>query len=152
MKFSSIIFIGGLLLSILTATAQSSRLEPVKLSDYTNSKPMSCADRQAGIDVIGQRTPADELIIVIARLGTGETRPNLNRRRLHNVRVFWTEFLEKTAKRKPETIVLGEAERIKGHGHLEFYVSATGDVEFHHVLHVGNWMKFSGVHFNEGNT
>jgi hypothetical protein len=121
MKFSGIIFIGGFLLSCSTVSAQSA-LEPVKLSDYANSGPMGCADRQAVIDVISQKTPADELIIVIARAGTGDVRTNLNRRRLHNVRVFWTEFLEQFGRRKPETIVLAEGERVKGYGHLEFYV------------------------------
>ena len=121
MRISSIIFIGGLLLGCSTAVAQSS-LEPVKLSDYANAKPMGCAERQAVIDVISQKTPADELIIVVARLGTGETRPNLNWRRLHNVRVFWTEFLEKSGRRKPETIILAEGERVEGYGQLEFYV------------------------------
>jgi hypothetical protein len=121
MRNSFKVFISGLLLSCSSAAAQSS-LESVQLSDYANSKPMGCADRQAGIDVISQNTPADELIIVIARLGTGETRPNLNWRRLHNVRVFWTEFLEKSGRRKPETIRLAEGENVKGFGHLEFYV------------------------------
>ncbi len=122
MRISTLIFIGGLLLNCSAVAAQSSSLEPVKLSDYANSKPMGCADRQAVIDVISQKTPADELIIVIAHLGTGETRPNLNRRRLHNVRVFWTEFLEKSGRRKPETIILAEGKRVEGYGHLEFYV------------------------------
>lgn len=60
--------------------------------------------------------------MVIARLGDGETRPNLSWRRLHNVRVYWIEYLYEEHRRKPETIVLAEGERVKGFGHLEFYV------------------------------
>jgi hypothetical protein len=58
------------------------------------------------------------LLIVIARMGEKEARANLNRRRLHNVRTFWTEFRNK---RKPETIILAEGERVKDYGRLEVY-------------------------------
>lgn len=124
MRVSNLIFIvGSLVLGGLTANAQNpSPLGAVKLSDFENSKPQHCADRQATIHVISQKTPPDEPIIVIARLGDAETRSSLNQRRLHNVRVFWTEFLEEPGRRKPDTIILAEGERVKGYGHLEFYV------------------------------
>jgi hypothetical protein len=98
-------------------------LAPIKLSDFADVKPSYCGERIAVLDGINQKTPADESIIVIARLGDGDTRSNLNRRRLHNVRVYWAEYPEsKDYRRKPETIHLAEGERTKGYGHLEFYV------------------------------
>ena len=82
--------------------------------------PARCHDYGAVLDVIAQNTPPDKLMIVIARLGKGETRADLNRRRLHNVRTYWTEY--RSDKRKPETIILAEGERLKDYGQLEVYI------------------------------
>ena len=97
-------------------------LVPVKLSDFKDTKPSYCGERIAVLDGIHQKTPADDSIIIIARLGNGDKRLNLNRRRLHNVRVYWTEFLYEGHRRKPGTVILAEGEPVKGFGHLEFYV------------------------------
>ena len=108
--------------SIVTAQ-QTSSLSPVKARDFADAKPPGCDYRDFVLDGIIQKTPADELIIVIARPGDGDTRPNLSRRRLYNVRAYWTQFLKaEGAKRKPETVVLAEGEKVKGYGQLEFYV------------------------------
>ncbi len=104
---------------------QASRLSPVKLSDFANAKPDPCAARTAALDGIVQKTPADELLIVVARLGEGDLRPHLNWRRLHNVRAYWTEYLSEGReghRRDAATIILAEGEKVKGFGHLEFYV------------------------------
>lgn len=61
----------------------------------------------------------DGLVIMIARLGTGETRQELNRRRLHNARTFLIEF----GQRSPQTIVTAEGEPVDGYGRVELYVS-----------------------------
>jgi hypothetical protein len=94
----------------------------VKLSEFDTYEPARCADRTATLQGITQDTPADELITVVARLGDGDSRPDLSWRRLANVRAYWTEFLPKGYRRKPETILLIQGESVKGHGHLEFYV------------------------------
>ena len=60
----------------------------------------------------------NSLIIAIARLGDGEDRRELNRRRLHNVRVF----LANSGKRSPDTVVVAQGERVKGYGQVELYV------------------------------
>jgi hypothetical protein len=59
------------------------------------------------------------LVIMIARLGNGETRRELNRRRLHNARIFLIEF----GQRDPQKIVTAEGERVDGYGRLELYVA-----------------------------
>lgn len=104
----------------LAQGVQVSSLDPIKASAYANDKPFSCAHRSTIVDVVHQKTPADELILVIARPGDGDSRPRLNRRRLHNVRAYWTQFLDIGYRREPETVVLAEGERIKGYGQLEF--------------------------------
>jgi hypothetical protein len=122
-KLLPIVILG--LLPYLAMAQQTPPLVPVKLNDFTNAKPAQCADRTGALDGIIQKTPSDELIIVVARLGDGDVRPNLNWRRLHNVRAYWTEYLyegREGYRRNPSTIILAEGERVKGYGHLEFYV------------------------------
>jgi hypothetical protein len=83
--------------------------------------PAQCQYNTVMLDVLAQGTAPGALITVVARLGDGETRPGLNRRRLHNVRVYWAEYLT-DIRRGPETILLNEGERAAGDGRLEFYV------------------------------
>lgn len=109
-------------LGCAVAGAQQVPLPTVNVSDFDNYKPPYCADRSATIDGIHQMTPPDEMIIVIAHLGRDETRPELNRRRLHNVRAYWTEYLNKGYRRNPKTIGLVEGDSVGGYGRLEFYV------------------------------
>jgi hypothetical protein len=61
----------------------------------------------------------DSTIIAIARLGTNERSRELNRRRLHNVRVYLTEF---GWHRLPKTVVTAEGDRVKGYGRIDLYV------------------------------
>jgi hypothetical protein len=82
--------------------------------------PAHCHDYGAVLDVTAQNTPHNRLIIVVARLGEDETRSNLNWRRLHNVRTYWTEYY--LDRRKPDMIILAEGERVQGHGRVELYV------------------------------
>src|SRR4030095_8628053 len=105
-----------------TNLQQQPPLQPVNLSDFANRKPQLCESRTADLDGITQKTPLNEAIIVIARLGISETKRNLNRRRLENVRAYWTQAVALEARRKLETIILAEGERTAGYGRLEFYV------------------------------
>ena len=84
------------------------------------SGPARCQDNEAMLGSINQKAAPDQLIIVIARLGDGEVRQGLNWRRLHNVRAFWTEFIQGEYRRNPGTVILAEGERVSGHGRLEF--------------------------------
>jgi hypothetical protein len=120
----SILISVSLLLLICSATLaqQLPPLESHKLSDFSATKPNRCEYRIAVLDGITQKTSADHPIIVIARLGDGETRANLNWRRLENVRAYWTEYLLPERRRNPETIILAEGERVNGYGQLQFYV------------------------------
>jgi hypothetical protein len=61
----------------------------------------------------------DSIIVAIAHLGTGETNPELNRRRLHNVRNYLAGY---NWKRPPETVVTAVGERVDGYGRVDIYV------------------------------
>lgn len=61
----------------------------------------------------------DTIIIAIAHLGTGERNPELNRRRLHNVRAYLTTF---AWKRPRATVVTAEGEPVNGVGRVNIYV------------------------------
>ncbi|MBA2339622.1 MAG: hypothetical protein H0V88_04455 [Pyrinomonadaceae bacterium] len=123
MKNLFLILLFSLKLSGLIAVAQQPPpLAPVNLNDFAEAKPTNCSHRTAALDGITQKTPADELIIVIARLGDSESRMNLSQRRLDNVLTYWVKYLPEVYRRKPETIVLAEGEKVKGFGQLEFYV------------------------------
>jgi hypothetical protein len=125
MKCLFLIAILSLPLSTSIAIAQQQPLPPLaahNLRDFADARPTNCAERDAVLDGITQKTPADKLLIVIARLGDGETRANLNQRRLHNVRDYWTEFLPAGYRRQAETIILAEGQQVRGYGQLEFYV------------------------------
>ena len=61
----------------------------------------------------------DSIIIAVAHLGTGERTPDLNRRRLHNVRAYLTTF---AWKRPRATVVTAEGEPVDGVGRVNIYV------------------------------
>ena len=93
--------------------------------DRSNEKiqvigPGQCQDYGPVLDYVSQNAAVDQPIIVIARRGKGDIRTDINRRRLHNVRTYWTRF--SPDKRAVESVILAEGERVKDHGHLEIYV------------------------------
>jgi hypothetical protein len=65
-----------------------------------------------------EQTKDGSLLIVVAHLGNDETRPDLNRRRLYNVR----EFLKNTGKFDTKKLVVAEGEPVSGPGQIEFYL------------------------------
>ena len=93
----------------------------IALGQQKMDEPPNCHGRDAVLYGIAKSTSPNNLITVVANLGEGEDRPNLNQRRLHNVRVYWTKFLNEY-RRSPDTIILTEGEKVKGYGRLEFYV------------------------------
>jgi hypothetical protein len=78
-----------------------------------SSQPIvtSCEENIALLSGSHQVAGEDGLIIAIARLGDGEHRRELNRRRLHNVLVYLTEF---DWQRAPKTVIEAEGERVRG--------------------------------------
>lgn len=95
----------------VTAQDQATKQSPQLILNRCegNNSDLANAHNMAG---------ADGTIIAIARLGDGERRRELNRRRLHNVRVFLAEFWHRDLTR----VITAEGERIKGYGRVEIYV------------------------------
>ncbi len=121
------VFLSFIILSLalsFSAVAFTSGAIPVRSESIAQDRPTGCEYNTAILDSLAQKTNLDELIIVIARLGPNETKPNLNNRRLHNVRTYLTEFLtDPSVRRKPETVVLAQGERAQDFGSIEFYVN-----------------------------
>ncbi len=89
-------------------------------SEFADARPNHCWYNNLRLDEIKQHIPTDKTIIVIARLGDKDLKPNLNKRRLHNIRAYLT--FGESYKHTEESIILAEGEPTKGYGQVEFYV------------------------------
>jgi hypothetical protein len=97
-------------------------------TSQVETKPTNC---EFNVSVLtGAHRVAGEtgLVILIGRLGRGETRREISLRRLHNARTFLTEF----GHRNSQTIVTAEGERVDGYGRVELYAGG----KLFHVLMV----------------
>ncbi len=111
-------------LSSFTVVFAQERANRLTIESFRNDVPGNCESNIAVLDSLAQRTGADELIIVIARLGNNENRNRLNYRRLHNVRAYLTGyFTDPTVRRRMETIITAEGERVSGYGRIELYAN-----------------------------
>ena len=68
-----------------------------------------------------EQTNEKKVLIVIVRLGDGETSRELIRRRLYNLRQYFFKEYGNHFK-KPEKIIFAEGERVKGYGRVEYYL------------------------------
>ena len=89
-------------------------------------KPTNCEFNISILTGAHRMAGDDGLVIMIVRLGTGETRRELSRRRLHNARTFLIEFGQRSA----QTIVTAEGDPVDGYGRVELYVGG----KLFHVL------------------
>ncbi len=78
----------------------------------------TCESNIARLDNIDHQAGKEGLLIAIARLGDGEHSRTLNRRRLHNIRLYLREIRQRATK----TIILAEGEEVHGRGRVEVYV------------------------------
>ena len=120
----SLLFIG-----CVTVAAQrkvdSGKAQPFQIE----TTPSNCEENISILGAATQAVDKDGLLIVIARLGDGERNRGLNRRRLHNVRTYLSEYVHARA---AETIVSAEGERVSGYGRIDLYVGG----KLFHVLRV----------------
>jgi len=77
-----------------------------------------CETTKAELDLLAERAPQDTVIIIIARLGTGEYSRGLNQRRLKIVR----EYLEMTRGIPQDRLIAAEGQRVRGLGQIDLYV------------------------------
>jgi hypothetical protein len=116
---------------VLFIVALALVLSPPAFSHLAPSQPTKdqvrrtgCEYNDAVLDTLAQKTQQDQVIIIIARLGTSETRKGLNQRRLHNVLVYLTAFTTKEGgRRKAEDIVLAEGSSKASNGVIELYAA-----------------------------
>ena len=87
---------------------------PEKYVEIANN----CESNIARLDNIHSMADKEGLIIAIARLGNGEWRSDLNRRRLHNLKLW----LKEIRGREMKTIITAEGERVRGRGRIEIYI------------------------------
>lgn len=123
--YNKTLILGLLLLcSFKSLNAQQREVMPARQrSEFANTLPEYCWRTEQMLWNVSANTPANETIIVIARLGAKESKSILNKRRLHNVLIHWTHNPDNAAKRAAENIVLAEGERTDGRfGQIEFYV------------------------------
>jgi hypothetical protein len=108
---------------LLVCSASTAQIRSTAANtESTEAVPRNCEGNVFILNaahVAANATGADASIIAIARLGDGERNRMLNHRRLHNVRVYLTEF---GWHRDPATVITAEGERVKGYGRVELYV------------------------------
>ena len=107
-----------LLVCAAVAAAQDRTQSTGRTAIQMEPKPTNCEFHIATLDAAHHEAGRDGLVIVIVRLGDGEHRQDLNRRRLHNVKTYLVEF----SHRPPATIITAVGERVKGYGRVELYV------------------------------
>lgn len=95
----------------VTQTNQGSK--PIQVNSDSNE------DAKAAFSLLGQRIGADEIVILIARKGTGE-RSKLNRKRLDILR-FYIDVSRGTSMPQ-QNIVTAEGEPLRGRGRIEVYL------------------------------
>ncbi|HSE22383.1 MAG TPA: hypothetical protein VLB68_12030 [Pyrinomonadaceae bacterium] len=64
---------------------------------------------------------SEERLFIVARLGTGESSVELNRRRLYNVRTYFKEGWPNVESKR---FVFAQGDRVEGEGRIEFYVGS----------------------------
>ena len=109
-----------LLLLLLLSWSVASAQEESRLSGWgVPNEPLNCEMNLQDLEHVRNlmRREANGFLIIVARLGNGETRRELNYRRLHNVRLQLTLIGVPS-----DRIVVAEGERVKGLGRVEFYV------------------------------
>lgn len=114
MKISFTSRIVSLLLCVaVTTNAQDTQSAIPIIRDDNN-----CESNKAYFDNIAVTAGTDGLVIIIARLGDGDTSRTYNRRRLHNIRTYLNYIREII----PERIITAEGERVRGRGRIEVYI------------------------------
>jgi hypothetical protein len=121
--YQTAFFVSLLFCIALSVAAQKDEVFPtLQASEFVDAKPDTCAYTHHKVDILTQHTLKDKTFIVIARLGDKDLKPNLNKRRLHNIRAYLTQAVVEQFRRQPQTIILAEGEPVKGYGQVEFYL------------------------------
>lgn len=96
------------------ANAQSPHVKEQIIVSGDNNETM-----KSELDAVASAAGEDKLIIMIARLGTGEPSRNLSNRRLQSARLY----LESTRGIEKQRIITAQGDRVQGLGRIEVYVN-----------------------------
>ena len=123
MKPAVLTIVISLLLVLPTRTQTQSNVALEKYRWALPERPFNCETNLQHLEdlkvMVANQPDRDGLLIMLARLGDGERRRDLNRRRLENVRRGLTNNLG-IAERQ---IIVGESARVRGYGRVEFYLA-----------------------------
>lgn len=110
-----------LLLFEVALIAQEQSKPTFKRNWGVPASPLSCEDNQAHMEnvttLMSEQPSTNGVVILIARLGKGEERRELNYRRAFNVSERYKAVLGVPA----EKIIVAEGERVNGFGRVEIY-------------------------------
>jgi len=121
--YHTTILVSLLLWTAFTVVAQKEVVFPtLQLSEFIDATPDTCAYTHHKVDILTQNISKDKTFIIIARLGGKDSKPNLNKRRLHNIQAYLTEAIAEQFRRSAQVIILAEGEPVKGFGQVEFYL------------------------------
>lgn len=110
-----------LLLLINFVNAEAQKLEgEFSLKPKNKVENSNCEIKLRDLDVLIQHTKPESSILIISQIGKNE-RIGFGKRRLYNAKAFFTK-VESRYSRPPESVVIAEAERVDGEGHLDFYI------------------------------
>jgi len=103
-----------------TAAQSAAPSAPILINGDSNE------DSKAGLDLIAQDAGSDKLIIMVARLGRGESSGGLNWGRLRTA----SSFLEAVRGVPKQRMILASGERVRGAGRIEVYLGGELRVAF----------------------
>ena len=82
----------------------------------------ACETNAAAFDNLANMLlSSEERLFIVARLGTGESSVELNRRRLYNVRTYFKEGWPNVDSKR---FVFAQGDRVEGEGRIEFYIGS----------------------------
>jgi hypothetical protein len=117
------IIFSGVLWLIVGGNLANAQERPAWLKPWgVPEQPLNCEENLIHMEIAAQLMAEDKqrdgVFIAIAHLGDGEHLQELNRRRLHNVRVSLIENLNVDSRR----LILASGEPVRGYGRVEFYL------------------------------
>jgi len=117
---SLLLFIAFLLCAPIFTTAQeqAEKVERREINNQLHNCEMNLAYQDYISNAAREQTQNGGVLIVIVRLGNGETSRELMRRRMYNVR----EFLKLRGHLTPEKFIVAEGEPVKDFGRFEYYL------------------------------
>src|SRR5882724_11434814 len=108
------------LLTLWPAGAQNGQsAKPIIIGGNEGVDGRNCDTTKANFDLIAHTAGDEETIIVIGRLGRGESSRELVRRRLRNLQ----EFIYFTRGISKERVVTAEGNRVNGLGQVDVYLN-----------------------------